>query len=162
MKNKTRTTSTEAKATMKRHDKPNYRNVKVVGEIDKSLYTTDISDTILFNADNTTDERNIVDHRAETHGDFASNAKVSQKLKTVVRESAHYENLTYEEREAIDMILHKIARIVSSRVHFIDHWRDLIGYSELVVRKLKKTSGAMDVETTVIKNEHGHTWIKIK
>ena len=76
----------------------------------------------------------ILKERGTTHGDFTDNARVSQVLKTIL----HCENadLTPIEREAIDMICHKLARIVCGNPHFQDHWDDIAGYAKLVSDRL--------------------------
>jgi len=36
------------------------------------------------------------------------------------------------QKEALEMILHKVARIVSGNPNHADHWHDIGGYSKLV------------------------------
>lgn len=90
----------------------------------------------------------LLEERGSTHGDFTDNARVSQELKMVL----HCENadLTPYQAEAIDMICHKLARIVSGNPNFIDAWKDISGYSMLVVERLQKTEGALDVKQEYI------------
>jgi hypothetical protein len=90
----------------------------------------------------------LLQERGQTHGDFTDNSRVSQELKATL----HCENadLTDIEREAIDMICHKLARIVCGNPHFKDHWDDIAGYAMLVVDRLKKTPGATDVKQEYI------------
>ena len=67
---------------------------------------------------------------------FYERAKISQIFKNVVRErSIGWENLSLVEQEALDMIFHKIARIVGGEQHRKDSWLDLAGYAELVLRE---------------------------
>ncbi len=91
---------------------------------------------------------NTLKERKQTHGDFTVNARVSQDLKAII----HCENadLSPVQLEAIDMICHKLARIVAGNPNFIDAWRDIAGYSQLVVDRLQKTPGAIDVEQKYI------------
>jgi hypothetical protein len=39
------------------------------------------------------------------------------------------------QREALDMILHKIARIVNGNPNETDHWHDIAGYATLVEQR---------------------------
>lgn len=76
----------------------------------------------------------LLNERGTTHGDFTDNARVSQELKKTI----HCENadLIDIEKEAIDMICHKLARIVCGDPHFKDHWDDITGYAKLVSDRL--------------------------
>ena len=79
----------------------------------------------------------ILKERGKQHGDFAVNARVSQDLKKVVRGSLPTNHLTPSQSEAIDMILHKISRIVAGDPNHIDHWVDISGYATLIVNQLR-------------------------
>mgnify|MGYP007069491165 CR=1 FL=1 len=70
--------------------------------------------------------------RANTHGSFKDNADIAQRLKAVIRSGKEYAVLSNDKREAIDMICHKLARIVSGNPEYADHWHDVAGYATLV------------------------------
>lgn len=70
--------------------------------------------------------------RGNTHGDFRTNGRLSQKLKDVLRESQWWRIMPAEQREALDMICLKMSRIVSGRSCFPDHWDDISGYAQLI------------------------------
>lgn len=74
--------------------------------------------------------------RKSTHGDFTDHSSVAQKLKRAAYEGKNTYQLVDFEREAIDMILHKIARIMTGNPHHADHWHDIIGYAKLVEDRL--------------------------
>ena len=75
--------------------------------------------------------------RQQTHGDFESHALISQSLKSVMW--AHgKENLSSNQREALEMICHKIARILNGNPNTHDHWHDIAGYATLVAKELEK------------------------
>ena len=72
----------------------------------------------------------VLNERQDTHGDYRLVSKISQILKDVCE--AHLQSdLTPAKAEALDMILHKIARIVCGNGHFKDHWVDIAGYATL-------------------------------
>lgn len=71
----------------------------------------------------------ILSERKQTHGDFSINSEISQRLKSVIIDEG---KLTYEQREALDMILHKISRIIAGNANTKDHWDDIAGYATLV------------------------------
>lgn len=73
----------------------------------------------------------ILAERQKTHGPFAKTAYLSQFQRTFLREQHTWEELSYEQQEALDMIVHKIARILSGNPDEIDHWNDIAGYATL-------------------------------
>ena len=79
---------------------------------------------------------NILEQRGTTHGDFTDNAYIAQELKRIVRSGTIYIAMTAVQMEAIDMILHKIARAVSGNPNHKDHWDDIAGYATLVSERI--------------------------
>jgi hypothetical protein len=75
--------------------------------------------------------QDTLDERKNTHGDFAENARLSRTLKEVMYVTPGWHALTHVQREALDVIQAKIARILSGNPDEEDHWRDICGYSEL-------------------------------
>lgn len=69
--------------------------------------------------------------RGKTHGNFLENSAVSQQLKRVLRNYASYHELPVHQQESLDMICHKIARIIAGDSDFADHWHDIAGYATL-------------------------------
>lgn len=80
-----------------------------------------------------------LEERGKTHGDFSDNAKISQELKHAIRIGVRFTDLSDIQREALDMICHKISRIVSGNPNEPDHWRDIAGYATLVEQRLIHT-----------------------
>lgn len=77
--------------------------------------------------------------RQKTHGDFSVHADVTQKLKRVLQDPVQWHHrLTQSQREALDMIVHKIGRILSGNPDHVDHWHDIAGYATLVENQLKE------------------------
>jgi hypothetical protein len=74
--------------------------------------------------------------RQKTYGEFATHAKISQDLKNVMREHGLYE-LDADQIEALEMVAHKIARILNGNPNYFDSWHDVAGYSTLVADRLK-------------------------
>jgi len=81
----------------------------------------------------------ILNERHETYGYFINQAVVSQEFKKVLFHelSARKKDLAPDQIEAIEMILHKIARIVNGDEDHIDSWHDISGYATLVADRLK-------------------------
>jgi hypothetical protein len=77
---------------------------------------------------------NILEERAKTHGAFSSHAAFAQRIKAVLREGEH--KLSGVQREALEMIAHKIGRILAGDPNHNDHWDDIAGYATLVSKEL--------------------------
>jgi len=45
--------------------------------------------------------------------------------------------LTYAQAEALEMIQHKIGRILAGDPNVLDHWADIVGYAQLVANILE-------------------------
>jgi hypothetical protein len=44
--------------------------------------------------------------------------------------------LSASQKEALEMIAHKIGRILNGDPNYDDSWRDIAGYAELIVKQL--------------------------
>lgn len=75
--------------------------------------------------------------RSKTHGDFIQNSAVAQDLKRIMRRQPNWDLLNASQAEALDMIAHKIGRILAGDPKFQDHWDDLAGYAKLAADKTK-------------------------
>lgn len=76
--------------------------------------------------------------RGSTHGDFRENARIAQQLKDVIRTGKNWSHLTHYQAEALDMIMHKVGRILAGNMNFQDHWDDIDGYATLVKERNKQ------------------------
>lgn len=85
----------------------------------------------------------ILAERQTTYGDFSTQAELSQELKRLVKDAYNarpddQRKLQDYQCEALDMILHKIARIINGDPSYVDSWADISGYATLVVKELEK------------------------
>lgn len=87
----------------------------------------------------------LLQTRGKTHGPYSVHAAISQELKAIfVRYNSWY-NMTVEQRETLDMIAHKIGRILAGDPDYADHWDDIAGYAKLVSKSIAlKTKGTAD------------------
>ncbi len=92
----------------------------------------------------------LLSERGSTHGDFAENAEVSQALKNIVRNSSQWLEMTPQQQEAVEVVLAKISRIVTGNPYFLDHYRDIIGYTQLAFDATAKLRKAVDVINTKV------------
>ena len=81
----------------------------------------------------------LLQERALQYGTFISLAKTAQEFKSVLyRElGARNKRLADDQAEALDMILHKIARIINGNADHVDSWADIAGYATLVAERLQ-------------------------
>jgi len=81
---------------------------------------------------------NTLAERGSRYGNFEGHAEVTQSLKRVVSTELlrRQKNLADDQQEAIDMILHKIGRIVNGDANYADSWHDIAGYAKLVDDRL--------------------------
>ena len=87
----------------------------------------------------TTDVDKVLDERGSRYGTFEGHATVAQCLKTVVRTNLMARNkvLKASQQEALDMIMHKIARIINGDPNYADSWIDVAGYAKLIADELE-------------------------
>ena len=79
-------------------------------------------------------EKDILEERQKTHGDFTNVAAFSQTMKAFCREQMYWPCLSCEQRESIDNIIQKMARVFAGDPNFADHWADIAGYATLSER----------------------------
>lgn len=79
----------------------------------------------------------ILEERKKTHGNYNTHAVMAQNMKRVVRVSPNSGKLTDAQMEGLDMILHKVARILNGDPNHRDHWDDIAGYATLVSKSME-------------------------
>lgn len=82
------------------------------------------------------DVDDTVTQRGERYGLFADGAVIMQDLKAVMRATPGWERLTPSQREALEMIQHKIGRVLNGDPMYDDSWRDIAGYATLILNEL--------------------------
>lgn len=83
--------------------------------------------------------------RGSNYGPFKGHARITQLLKILLKQKLdsnesylgmpHYEQHVIN--EALDMICHKLGRIVNGNPLYLDSWHDIAGYATLVETTLK-------------------------
>ena len=84
------------------------------------------------------DINHTLTERGARYGTFEDHAEIAQRLKGVLRkfEAERGCDLDPDQREALEMIAHKIARIINGDPNYADSWHDIAGYAQLVVDRL--------------------------
>lgn len=117
-------------------------NAEVEGEIADIVKESSASGKLRFakRADQIPTEPNVanlLNDRQTTHGDFRTNARVSQLLKAVFRACEHWQFLDDVEKESMDMIALKFSRVLSGKSLERQHWEDIEGYARLALKECK-------------------------
>lgn len=76
--------------------------------------------------------------RGNRYGDFTDHARICQHLKSYAMSTDGWERLSDVQRQALDVIADKIARILSGDPNYADNWHDIQGYAKLVEERLPK------------------------
>jgi hypothetical protein len=79
----------------------------------------------------------ILDERGKRYGKFKDHAELCQKLKHTMILTDVWQILEPDQREALEMICHKIARILNGDPNYADSWVDIGGYAQLVADRLQ-------------------------
>jgi len=74
----------------------------------------------------------ILSERGARYGKFSKHAQITQELKCVFIHSPNWKRLTYAQAESLEMIAHKIGRILNGDPNYADSWQDIAGYAKLV------------------------------
>ena len=81
----------------------------------------------------------VLDSRGKDYGKFIEGAEIMQMLKRLVHNYIEDRStpLAFDQREALDMIIHKIGRIINGNPDKVDSWVDIAGYATLVADRLE-------------------------
>lgn len=84
-----------------------------------------------------TDVGAILNERHTTYGTFTGVARNAQRLKLCIQQGDSYHRLAPDQKEALDMIASKLARIVNGDPDYADSWVDVAGYAKLISDRLQ-------------------------
>ena len=86
-----------------------------------------------------TDITATLNERGNKYGKFKDHAEISQELKSIILFFLVERNkqLDPDQMEALEMICHKIARIINGDPSYADSWIDIAGYAQLVADRLE-------------------------
>jgi hypothetical protein len=87
-----------------------------------------------------TDIQSTLAERGKRYGKFKDHAKISQLMKDAFRAymgTQKHNGLAPDQKEALEMIFHKLARIANGDPNYADSWVDIAGYATLVADRLQ-------------------------
>ena len=85
----------------------------------------------------------LLTERGARYGVFMQHARITQALKACMRMQAapgKVEGMCPDQQEALDMIAHKLGRILNGDPDYADSWADIAGYARLVADRLEGVS----------------------
>lgn len=74
--------------------------------------------------------------RGTRYGAFKEHARITQNLKRAMQDSPNWDALSDDKKEALEMVAHKVGRILNGDPEYQDSWHDVIGYTRLVEQEL--------------------------
>ena len=91
-----------------------------------------------------------INAREKKCGGFTGVASLTQDLKNVARATNGWYGMPYIQREAIEMIFHKIARQINGVKDYPDNFHDIAGYALLAEQEIlsqlrEKSEGEADI-----------------
>ena len=82
----------------------------------------------------------IIKQRASEYGPYVRMCTLAQDLKRIIKHSPSNQDrlIKDHQRESLDLIATKLARLLNGDPGHIDSWRDIAGYAQLVVTEEEK------------------------
>ncbi len=99
-----------------------------------SKFSSPYSSVLQLSVPPAKDNQTLLTERGRTHGEFRRVAAIAQALKEVLRRQPEWATKTVIQRESLDCIATKCARIMSGDADFQDHHDDIDGYAALAGR----------------------------
>jgi len=79
----------------------------------------------------------LIAERGTRYGEFKDGAAIMQQLKDVMHAAPKWDALKPSQKEALEMIQHKIGRILNGDPDYDDNWKDIAGYATLIVKEIE-------------------------
>lgn len=73
--------------------------------------------------------------RGSRYGVFQDHARITQEIKLAMRQGK-WNDLAHDQKECLEMLAHKIGRILNGDPNYHDSWHDIVGYTKLVADRL--------------------------
>lgn len=84
-----------------------------------------------------TEIKRVLEERGNRYGDFDRHAEITQSIKQVLHSTPKWRNLTPSQKEAIEMIAHKLGRMLNGDTTYTDNVIDIIGYATLMLNDME-------------------------
>jgi hypothetical protein len=81
-----------------------------------------------------------LNERGTRYGDFTDHARICQNIKQAMMQEAGWSRLSDVQKQSLEVIADKQARILSGDPNYADNWHDIQGYAKLVEDRLPAES----------------------
>lgn len=78
----------------------------------------------------------VLKERGSRYGAFPEHARITQNIKRAMVDSPNWDGLPDAMKESLEMIAHKMGRILNGDPLYKDSWTDMIGYTKLIEQEL--------------------------
>jgi hypothetical protein len=87
----------------------------------------------------TTSLTQTLTERGSRYGKFTGHAEATQTLKAIIKSKMgdKWDRLADDQKESLEMIAHKLGRIINGDPDYADSWVDIAGYAKLVADRLE-------------------------
>ena len=85
----------------------------------------------------------VLEERGSRYGKFSEHAKIAQALQEVLWKHVNWQSLPTDTRQSLVVITDKIARMLNGYHDYDDNWVDIIGYSTLVLNRIREDERTM-------------------
>ncbi|MDI3304630.1 MAG: hypothetical protein QJR04_25110 [Burkholderia multivorans] len=82
--------------------------------------------------------KSTLNERGARYGKFKDHARICQSIKRVFYAQPGWQKLDDDQRQALDVIADKIARMLNGDPDYIDNWHDIQGYAKLIEDRLRE------------------------
>jgi hypothetical protein len=79
---------------------------------------------------------NTLAERGSRYGEFKEHARITQNIKGAMADSPNWSLLRVDQKECLEMLAHKMGRILNGDPDYHDSWHDIVGYTKLVADTL--------------------------
>lgn len=88
----------------------------------------------------------VLEERGKRYGEFKDHARIAQDLKVVMQGANSWKTCSDSQKQALEVIADKIARMLNGDPYYEDNWVDITGYSQLVLNELRESKGQQRID----------------
>jgi hypothetical protein len=98
------------------------------------------------------DIEKVLYERGKRYGEYPDHAMITQDIKRAIHSGRSWDSCNPHMQETLDMIAHKIGRIVNGDPYYVDSWTDIIGYARLTEKELLGEIPVQDVRLSELRH----------
>ena len=77
--------------------------------------------------------------RGDRYGSFEHHAEIAQGLQDLMRAQEGWQRMAPDQKQALTVIMDKVARMLNGDPSYRDNWHDIVGYAKLVDDRMART-----------------------